>query len=131
MIILNDLWSAWMSETINIIYILSTWILLGFFFEVGGGGGVRGPPRILWHNVQKLPLVVMVQCSVNIQNVTITSLSHLPTNPYMKPWIELIIMKIFMKIVKIGLSLFSTRPHQNVFWYNNSWLGFLKIQNYM
>ena len=26
---------------------------------------------------------------------------------------------------------FSTRPHQNVVWYNNSWLGFLKILNYM
>ena len=25
----------------------------------------------------------------------------------------------------------STRPHQNVVWYNNSWLGFLKIQNYV
>ena len=25
----------------------------------------------------------------------------------------------------------STRPHQNAFWYNNSWLGFLKILNYM
>ena len=26
---------------------------------------------------------------------------------------------------------FSTRPHQNAFWYNNSWLGFLKILNYV
>ena len=26
---------------------------------------------------------------------------------------------------------FSTRPHQNVVWYNNSWLGFLKILNYV
>ena len=25
----------------------------------------------------------------------------------------------------------STRPHQNVAWYNNSWLGFLKILNYV
>ena len=25
----------------------------------------------------------------------------------------------------------STRPHQNVVWYNNSWLGFLKILNYV
>ena len=25
----------------------------------------------------------------------------------------------------------STRPHQNVVWYNNSWLGFLKIMNYV
>ena len=24
---------------------------------------------------------------------------------------------------------FSTRPHQNVVWYNNSWLGFLMYQN--
>ena len=23
------------------------------------------------------------------------------------------------------------RPHQNVVWYNNSWLGFLKILNYV
>ena len=26
---------------------------------------------------------------------------------------------------------FSTRPHQNAFWYNHSWLGFLKILNYV
>ena len=25
----------------------------------------------------------------------------------------------------------SIRPHQNVVWYNNSWLGFLKILNYV
>ena len=25
----------------------------------------------------------------------------------------------------------STRPHQDVVWYNNSWLGFLKILNYV
>ena len=25
---------------------------------------------------------------------------------------------------------FSTRPHQNAFWYNNSWIGFPKILNY-
>ena len=25
----------------------------------------------------------------------------------------------------------STRPHQNVVWYNNSWLGFQKILNYV
>ena len=25
----------------------------------------------------------------------------------------------------------STIPHQNVVWYNNSWLGFLKILNYV
>ena len=25
----------------------------------------------------------------------------------------------------------STRPHQNAFWCNNSWLGFLKILNYV
>ena len=25
----------------------------------------------------------------------------------------------------------STRPHQNVVWYNNSWLGFQKILNYI
>ena len=25
----------------------------------------------------------------------------------------------------------STRPHQNVVWYNNSWLGFLQILNYV
>ena len=33
---------------------------------------------------------------------------------------------------KYALPLFnplSTRPHQNVVWYNNSWLGFLKILN--
>ena len=28
-----------------------------------------------------------------------------------------------------ALNPFSTRPHQNVVWYNNSWLGFLKILN--
>ena len=27
--------------------------------------------------------------------------------------------------------MLSTRPHQNVVWYNNSWLGFLKILNYV
>ena len=26
---------------------------------------------------------------------------------------------------------FSTKPHQNAFWYNNSWLGFQKILNYV
>ena len=29
------------------------------------------------------------------------------------------------------LNPLSTRPHQNVVWYNNSWLGFLKILNYV
>ena len=28
-----------------------------------------------------------------------------------------------------GINPLSTRPHQNVVWYNNSWLGFLKILN--
>ena len=31
----------------------------------------------------------------------------------------------------ISVHPFSTRPHQNVVWYNNSWLGFLKIVNYV
>ena len=30
-----------------------------------------------------------------------------------------------------SINPFSTRPHQNAFWYNNSWLGFLKILNYV
>ena len=29
------------------------------------------------------------------------------------------------------LNPLSTRPHQNVVWYNNSWLGFLKMLNYV
>ena len=29
------------------------------------------------------------------------------------------------------LNPLSTRPHQYVVWYNNSWLGFLKIVNYI
>ena len=29
----------------------------------------------------------------------------------------------------LDLNPLSTRPHQNVVWYNNSWLGFLKILN--
>ena len=29
------------------------------------------------------------------------------------------------------LNPFSTRPHQNVVWHNNSWIGFLKILNYI
>ena len=29
------------------------------------------------------------------------------------------------------LNPFSSRPHQNAFWYNNSWLGFLKILTYL
>ena len=31
----------------------------------------------------------------------------------------------------LQINPFSTRPHQNVVWYNNSWLGFLKILNYV
>ena len=30
-----------------------------------------------------------------------------------------------------ALNPLSTRPHQNVVWYNNSWLGFLNILNYV
>ena len=30
------------------------------------------------------------------------------------------------EIVGIHFNPLSTRPHQNVVWYNNSWLGFLK-----
>ena len=31
----------------------------------------------------------------------------------------------------MNVNSLSTRPHQNVFWYNNYWLGFLKILNYV
>ena len=35
------------------------------------------------------------------------------------------------ELEKLPINPFSTRPHQNVVWYNNSWLGFLKILNYV
>ena len=33
--------------------------------------------------------------------------------------------------LSIAFNPLSTRPHENVVWYNNSWLGFLKILNYV
>ena len=33
--------------------------------------------------------------------------------------------------VHLSINPLSTRPHQDVVWYNNSWLGFLKILNYV
>ena len=32
---------------------------------------------------------------------------------------------------EVSFNPLSTRPHQNVVWYNNSLLGFLKILNYV
>ena len=41
------------------------------------------------------------------------------------------VLKVCLVIITMHqLNQLSTRPHQNVVWYNNSWLGFLKILNY-
>ena len=38
-------------------------------------------------------------------------------------------LSLFLAILKLlNPKILSTKPHQNVVWYNNSWLGFLKIR---
>ena len=39
--------------------------------------------------------------------------------------------QISSRVLFLFINPFSTRPHQNAFWYNNSWVGFLKILNYV
>ena len=35
------------------------------------------------------------------------------------------------RLMAISFNPFSTRPHQTAFWYNNPWLTFLKLLNYV
>ena len=38
---------------------------------------------------------------------------------------------VWSRASHMTINPFSTRPHRNAFWYNHSWLGFLKILNYV
>ena len=46
-------------------------------------------------------------------------------------WMRVWIACKFYNLNQTGFNPLSTRPHQNVVWYNNSWLGFLIILTYV